>query len=119
MFKEILKQTYEKTDGALMVTLLGLDGIPIEKYYGAEEPDFDEELFCAEYSTYLKNFNKTNENIKFGNTKEYLVRTDKYTIVINTVAEEYLIVSVINQDGNLGRARYENNKAALTLTDKI
>ncbi len=119
MFKEALQKVFENTDGAKMVALLGMDGIMIESFTDPDGISFEDDLFSAEYSNLLKNINNTNNNIDFGDTREFLVRTSKYTIVINKIAEEYLIVSVLDKDGNFGRARYENNKAALVLEDDM
>ncbi len=119
MFKEALQKVFSSTDKVRLVALLGMDGIMIESCSDPDGTPFEIDLFSAEYSNLLKNINKTNTNIEFGDTREFLVRTDKYTIVINKIAEEYLIVSVIDKEGNLGRARYENNKAAITLEDSM
>ena len=121
MFKDILQDAFDRTDGIIMMALLGMDGLPIERIIKPREecPDFEEDLLSAQYSTLLKNVEITNRDIGLEGTREILVSTDAFLVVINRVGDDLLVVSLVSSTGNLGRARYENKKAATRLEQEI
>lgn len=121
MFKEILQQVFDRTDGIIMVSLLGMDGLAIERLIRPKEecPEFEEDLLSAQYSTLFKNVALTNRDIGLAGTREVIVTTDKFLVVMNRAGEDFLVVSLLAADGNIGRARYENRKAAILLEGQV
>jgi predicted regulator of Ras-like GTPase activity (Roadblock/LC7/MglB family) len=117
MLVTVLEELFERTDGIIMVSILGMDGLPIERVIRPKEecPAFEEELLSAQYSTLFKNVASTNVDIGLKGTREVIVATDEALVVINRINEDFLVVSLLSADGNLGRARYENRKAAIKL----
>lgn len=116
-FKSILQEVFDRTEGIMVVSILGMDGLPIERIARpkGERPEFEEDLLAAQYSTLFKNVAATNLDIGLAGTREIIVTTEKFIVVINRAGEDFMVVSLLSADGNLGRARYENRKAALQL----
>jgi predicted regulator of Ras-like GTPase activity (Roadblock/LC7/MglB family) len=116
-FTAVLQETFAATEGAVMVSLLGMDGLPIERVLQPREerPEFEEDLLSAQYSTLFKNVTLGNRDIGLRHTREVIVSTDDYIVVMNLAGNEFLVVTLLRASGNLGRARYENRRAAMRL----
>ena len=65
----------------------------------------------AEYSSIIKNAMRASSNFGLGNTAEILITTDKATMIMMMVGQNYFVTLAINLDGNLGRGRLELKKA--------
>jgi predicted regulator of Ras-like GTPase activity (Roadblock/LC7/MglB family) len=108
-FKKILQETLSNVEGALGAGLVGMDGIVIDQI--SNNSSFDINAVGAEYSSIIKNAMRASANFGLGNTAEILITTDKATMIMMMVGQNYFVSLAINLDGNLGRGRLELKKA--------
>jgi uncharacterized protein len=108
-FKKILEETLSNVEGAIGAGLVGMDGIVIDQI--SHHSTFDINAVGAEYSGIIKNAMRASSNFGLGNTAEILITTDKATMIMMMVGQNYFVTLAINLDGNLGRGRLELKKA--------
>jgi predicted regulator of Ras-like GTPase activity (Roadblock/LC7/MglB family) len=108
-FKKILEETLSNVEGTIGAGLVGMDGIVIDQI--SHTSSFDINAVGAEYSSIIKNAMRASSNFGLGNTTEILITTDKATMIMMMVGQNYFVTLAINLDGNLGRGRLELKKA--------
>ncbi|MFK8003155.1 MAG: hypothetical protein AB8H86_26535 [Polyangiales bacterium] len=105
MFKEILKDVVDNTDGGVASLLMGFDGIPVDQYV-REGEGFDVESVGMEYSVILKNIRNAAQMLEAGDAKEVSVQAERVTTVIRLLNDEYFVAIALRPSGNLGKARF-------------
>ena len=65
MFREVLQEVVEKTDGGIAAILMGYDGIPVEQYVEGDAV-LDVETIGMEYSVILKMIKNAAEMLDIG-----------------------------------------------------
>ena len=108
-FKSILNEIISNVDGAIGAGLVGTDGIVIDQV--SLKGGFDISDVGAEYATIIKNAKKASENFGLGKTGEILIATEKATMIMMTVGNDYFVAIALDLEGNLGRGRLEVKKA--------
>jgi|SRR5665213_213984 len=107
-FKAALQEMVEIVDGSIGAGLVGLDGLVIDQVSKGQE--FDITVVGAEYATIVKNALKASRSFGLGKTGEIMVSTDKATLILMTVGNDYFTALALGVDGNLGRGRLELKK---------
>ncbi|MDQ3754645.1 MAG: roadblock/LC7 domain-containing protein [Acidobacteriota bacterium] len=115
VFKDILKQTLERTEGALGALIMGMDGIAVEKYLLDAGRDANLDVAAAEFNQLLRNAQRAGKTMGYGALSEMVVSLDNMKFVMRLLSADYFIVLAIEPDGNLGRGRFELRKAELDL----
>ena len=115
VFKDILKQTLERTEGALGALIMGMDGIAVEKYLLDAGRDANLDVAAAEFNQLLRNAQRAGKTMGYGALNEMVVSLDNMKFVMRLLSADYFIVLAIEPDGNLGRGRFELRKAELDL----
>lgn len=115
MFKDVLGGIKARVDGALAVSLIGLDGIAIESINDAHVPL---DVFGAEFGGFIKSV-RPNAELNTGDVLQFALVTEKYITFLSAVTEEYFVLLVMRPDGNYGRARFELAKAKHLLRDEL
>jgi len=105
MFKEILQDLVERTDGGVAGLLMASDGIAIDQYSKDDGP-FDIESVGMEYSVVLKGAQRAAEMLDTGATNEVSVQTERLTTVVRMLSDEYFVALAIAPGGNVGKGRY-------------
>ena len=105
MFKEILKEVVDNTDGGVASLLMGFDGIPVDQYV-REGEGFDVASVGMEYSVILKNIRNAAQMLEAGDAQEVSVQAERVTTVIRLLNEEYFVAIALRPSGNLGKARF-------------
>ncbi len=118
MFKEILRDLVDRTDGGVAGLLMASDGIAIDQY-SRDEGGFDIESVGMEYSVVLKGVQRASEMLDAGDTKEVSVRTDRLTTVVRMLTDEYFVALAVEPGGNVGKARYLLRTSAPTLIENL
>lgn len=113
MFLERLGKVIKRIDGALALSLVDGDGIPIEAVNS--RPEIDLEALAAESVAQLRKVATVDSELAAGPLKHYCVTTASQTLMVSSVAEGYCLLLVLDQGSNLGRARYELRRAQLLL----
>ena len=105
MFKDVLKDVVERTEGGVAGLVMGFDGIPIDHYI-RDDASLDVETIGAEYSNILKDIRKAAEMLDAGVAREVAIQAERMTTVIRLLNNEYFVAVAIKPDGNTGKARY-------------
>jgi len=119
MFKQPLEDIIERTDGCLGALIMGTDGIAVEKVLAPEGHDANLDVAAAEFTSLVRNAQRTGGDSGLGNLRELVVSCDEATIVMRLLSNEYFIVLALKPDGNLGRSRFELRKAELELAKEF
>jgi predicted regulator of Ras-like GTPase activity (Roadblock/LC7/MglB family) len=107
-FKAALQEMVSNVDGSIGAGLVGLDGLVIDQV--SVKSDFDITVAGAEYATIIKNALKASQNFGLGKTSEIMISTEKATMIMMTVGNDYFATLALGLDGNLGRGRLELKK---------
>lgn len=118
MFKEILQDLVERTDGGVAGLLMASDGIAIDQYAKGDGP-FDIESVGMEYSVVLKGVQRAGEMLDAGFTKEVSVQTERITTVVRMLTDEYFVALAVEPGGNIGKARYLLRTSAPTIIENL
>lgn len=116
MFRRVLSDVRDRVDGAVAASLIGLDGIAIEKVGGSDVPL---DVLGAEFGGFVKSIRNTNTELNTGDVLQFTLVTEKYITFLSEVTPEYYILLVLQPDGNYGRARFELSKAKYLLRDEL
>ena len=104
MFKEVLQEVVDRTEGGVAGLLMGFDGIPVEHY--VRDDGVDVETVGMEYSVILKDIRRAAEMLDSGNAREVSIQAEKMTTVIRLLNDEYFVAVALRPDGNYGKARF-------------
>ena len=118
MFREILQNVVEKTEGGVAGLLMGYDGIAIDQYTTTGGP-FDIESVGMEYSVVLKGVQRAAEMLDAGTTDEVSVKTERLTTVVRLLTDEYFVAVTLEPGGNVGKARYLLRTSAPELIENL
>ena len=118
MFKEILQDIVERTDGGIAGLLMASDGLAIDQYAAGDGP-FDIESVGMEYSVVLKGVQRAAEMLDTGATNEISVKTERLTTVVRMLSDEYFVAVTVEPGGNVGKARYLMRVKAPELVDAL
>lgn len=116
MFKDVLAGLRERVDGAIAVSLIGLDGIAVDTINEQKVPL---EILGAEFGSFVKSIRSANTELNTGDVLQFSLVTEKYITFLSEVTPEYYILLVLRPDGNYGRARFELAKAKHLLRDEL
>ena len=116
MFKEVLQGIRERVEGALAISLIGLDGIAVESLQSDAVPL---DVMGAEFGGFVKSVRLSNTDLDTGDVLQFALVTEKYITFLSAITPEYYVLLVMRPDGNYGRARFELAKAKHLLRDEL
>lgn len=116
MFRRVLAALLQRIEGAMAVSLIGLDGIAVETINDHEVPL---EILGAEFGGFIKSIRHANTELNTGDVLQFSLVTEKYITFLSEVTSDYYILLVLRPDGNYGRARHELSKAKYLLRDEL
>lgn len=119
MFKEVLQDIASRTEGCLGVLIMGTDGIAVEKFWQPQGMEANLDVAVAEYTSLLRNANRTNSEMGFGKLQEFTLTSESGIFIVRFVTKDYFIAMVISPDGNFGRGRFELRRAELLLENEL
>ncbi|MCB9610893.1 MAG: hypothetical protein H6722_00355 [Sandaracinus sp.] len=105
MFREILQEVVENTDGGVAGLLMGFDGIPVDQYV-RDDAAIDVETVGMEYSVILKSIRQAAELLEAGTAREVAIKAERMITVIRLLNDEYFVAITLKPSGNLGKARF-------------
>jgi predicted regulator of Ras-like GTPase activity (Roadblock/LC7/MglB family) len=106
MFKDVLKEVVDGTEGGIAALLMGYDGIPVDQYVKDGADGAGVEAVGQEFSVILTSIRNAAEMLQVGATSEVAIRAERLTAVIRYINAEYFVAVTMRPDGNLGKARY-------------
>lgn len=113
MFLDQLSRITNRIEGAVALSLVARDGISIESV--SSDPDLDLELLAAELVAQARAISENHRELEAGEVQTLSVSTDRFTLMVSSVAAGYYLLLVLGPEGNLGRARFELRRARLLL----
>ena len=116
MIKNILQDIRSRVDGAIAVSLIGLDGIAIDSINDGALPL---DVMGAEFGGFIKTIRLTNTELNTGEVLQFSLVTERYIAFLSAVTSEYYVLLVLGPNGNYGRARYELARAKQLLRDEL
>ncbi|HYM59712.1 MAG TPA: hypothetical protein VEZ11_02335 [Thermoanaerobaculia bacterium] len=116
MFKNILRGILDRVEGAVAISLIGLDGIAIESI---SEDGIALDVIGAELGSFIKGIRVSNTDLNTGDVLQFALVTEKYITFLSAVTPDYFVLLILRPDGNYGRARFELGKAKLALRDEL
>jgi predicted regulator of Ras-like GTPase activity (Roadblock/LC7/MglB family) len=119
MFKQMLANIIERTEGSLGALIMGLDGIAVEKIIGEAGNEANLDVAAAEFTSLVRSAQRTGNDIGMGKLKELVVSLDSAIVMMRLLGHDYFVVLALSPEGNLGRGRYELRKAELQLTKEF
>jgi predicted regulator of Ras-like GTPase activity (Roadblock/LC7/MglB family) len=114
MFKEVLREVVERTEGAVASLLMGFDGIPVDNYVKAGTR-LDVESIGMEFSVILTQISKAATMLEAGAAREVSIQAEHLWTVIRLLNTEYFVAVTLAPHGNFGKARF----LLRTLTPKL
>ena len=117
MFLEQLSKISNRIHGALALSLVGEDGIPVESV--SSNPDLDLEMLAAELIAQVRTMQDSYRELAAGEFRQCSIATEEGTIVVSSVAQGYYLLLVLGRGGNLGKARFELRRARLVLEPEL
>jgi predicted regulator of Ras-like GTPase activity (Roadblock/LC7/MglB family) len=117
VFRETLMQFAEHVEGLHGISLIGRDGIAIDSVVPAEDSVL--ESVSAELTGLLSHLSAVDLGLEAGSVRQFVVQSDKATIVLSAVTSEYYLLILLSPEGNSGRARFQARKAAFALEKEL
>ena len=117
MFKNLLQEVVDGTEGAIGGVLMGFDGITVETYMS--EDSVSVETVGMEYSVLLKQVQQAADMLEIGTAREVSVQAENMTTVMRLINEEYFIAITLRPAGNQGKARFQLRVRANQLLEAL
>ena len=117
MFLDQLSQISNRIEGALALSLVARDGMPVESV--SSDPSLDLEVLAAELVTQVRSITENHRELDVGEVQHFAVTTDRLTLMVSSVAADYYLLLVLGPEGNQGRARFELRRARLLLESEL
>ena len=111
MFLERLSTIQGRIEGAIALSLVDGDGIPVESV--SSDPDLDLEVLAAEMLAQVRLISDQNRELAVGAVQQFSVTTDRISLLISVVAAGYYLLLVLHPEASYGRARFELKRARL------
>jgi predicted regulator of Ras-like GTPase activity (Roadblock/LC7/MglB family) len=118
MFKDLLRDMVERTEGCIGGLIMGFDGITLEQYLRLGKA-LDIETMGMEWSVVLMQITKAAEQLEAGDAQEVAIRAEKLTTVIRLLNKEYFIALALSPHANAGKGRYLLRTAAPKLLEEL
>jgi predicted regulator of Ras-like GTPase activity (Roadblock/LC7/MglB family) len=119
MFREVLEDVVERTEGGVAGLLMGFDGIPVDAYVKEAAGPIDVETVGMEYSVILKDIKKAAELLEAGGAREVSIQAERMTTVIRVLNDDYFVAITLRPNGNFGKARFLLRTAGTRLLSEL
>jgi predicted regulator of Ras-like GTPase activity (Roadblock/LC7/MglB family) len=106
-FRESIEKLLHKVEGGVACVLMGFDGITVDTCStpaAAAAPDI--QTLSMEFAHFIAQARRTLESVEAGALEEFTLRTDRMTLLVRVLTDQYFLACAILPTGNLGRARY-------------
>jgi predicted regulator of Ras-like GTPase activity (Roadblock/LC7/MglB family) len=118
MFKDVLRDVVERTEGGIAGLLMGYDGIPVENYVRSNAR-VDVESVGMEYGVILTQIMKAAKMLEAGDAREVSIQADRLTTVMRLLNEQYFVALTMSPTGNVGKARFLLRTLTPRLLDEL
>jgi len=111
MFLERLSALSARIEGAVAISLIAADGIPIESV--SSSPDLDLEVAAAEMVTLAKAIEQEQRELADGDLRQFTVASQGVTLLLSRVEGGNWLLAALGPQASVGRARFELKRADL------
>src|SRR5690242_7147898 len=118
MFREILQEVVEESEGGIAGLVMGFDGITVDQYSRGGGP-VDIESVGLEYSVSLKSILAAAQMLNAGATTEISIKTERFVTLIRPLQDDYFVALILSPDGNIGKARFLLRTRSAQLADQF
>jgi len=118
MFKSVLRDVVENTEGGIASVLMGFDGITVDSYV-KDDAALDIEGMGMEFSVVLTSVKQAAEMLAIGTAREVAVQTENMTTVVRLLSNEYFVAVALGPRGNAGKARFLLRRQAASLLEHL
>jgi predicted regulator of Ras-like GTPase activity (Roadblock/LC7/MglB family) len=119
MFKDILGEVLERTEGSLGALIMGTDGIAVEKVLGEAGIEANLDVAAAEFTSTVRGAQRGGTDTGLGDLREMVVSLESAIFVMRLLNKDYFVVLALSPVCNLGRGRFELRKAELKLAKEF
>lgn len=112
MFTERLNELSSRIEGALALSLVADDGMPVESV-SSPQSALDLEALAAELMAQVRAMSQNHQELAVGQVRHLSVTTDRFTFMISAVSKDYFLMLVLEAGANAGLARFELRRAKL------
>src|SRR3712207_9436963 len=92
MFLEQLSRINNRVDGALALSLVAKDGIPVESV--SSDPGLDLDSLAAELVAQARTISDNHRELEAGDVQCFSVATDRFTVMVSSVAADYYLPQI-------------------------
>jgi predicted regulator of Ras-like GTPase activity (Roadblock/LC7/MglB family) len=117
VFLERLNEVSARIEGAVAVSLVASDGIPIESV--SARPDLDLESAAAELVSLARAVAREQRELSVGELAQFTIAGALQTFLLSRIGRGYWLLAVLRPEASLGRARFELKRAALLFEDDL
>jgi predicted regulator of Ras-like GTPase activity (Roadblock/LC7/MglB family) len=118
MFRDMLRDIVDKTEGGVAGLVMDSEGIALDTYSRDGAP-FDITTVGVEFGVVLGSIKRAAESLDAGRTHEVAIGTEKMIALIRTLGEAYFLAIAIRPDGNLGKGRFLMRAAVPKLLEEL
>ncbi len=104
-FEQTFQKLLERLDHSLAMMLMGVDGISVVSQ-AKPGVTLELELMGAEISAVLSQLRHLSFVSQFGETNEFVFRSDKTTILLTMVTHDYFVALVMSPECHVGKGRH-------------
>lgn len=119
MFKNLLQEIADRTEGCLGVLIIGMDGIIVEKIFGEESEFKNFDIAVAEFTALFRKAKQSSETSGLDSLSELTISGREKNFILRLLGEEYFLIMILSADGNFGRGRFELRRAELLLEEEF
>jgi predicted regulator of Ras-like GTPase activity (Roadblock/LC7/MglB family) len=105
MFRELLQEMVERTEGGLAGVLMGTDGFAVDQYV-REAGSADVETVATEFGAILRTIRDAARSLDAGDAHEVCIRSEKQTTILRLLNDSYFLALTLSPNGNVGKGRY-------------
>jgi predicted regulator of Ras-like GTPase activity (Roadblock/LC7/MglB family) len=98
--------------GVIATAIADRDGISVVSL-GGNRAQVEEVV--AEFSTFLREVSSANRELQLGDLEQVAVTGTDRSVVLTTITDEYFLMTVVERNGNPGKARFASRLAAYRL----
>lgn len=117
MFLERLNNLLGEIDGAVALSLVADDGIPVESV--AADENLDLEALAAELMSQVQAIGSNHDELGVGEVEQFSMTTDRFTVMISEVAPGYFLLLVVGSGSLVGQARFKLRVAGLGFQEDL
>lgn len=119
MFKSILENVIERTEGSLGALIMGVDGIAVERSLKQAGQEANLDIAAAEFTSLVRSAQRAGSDTGLGNLHELVISLNDAVLLMRLLGKDYFVVLAISPEGNLGRARFELRKAEMQMAGEF